>query len=915
MESLFVLAALFFLAGPILAIVALVKVSHSNARLRGMMAELEHIRKLLDTSPRPVRAEAAVEAAPAQTPLPEIAVAQRSEDLRVEPVAIGTAAEAIASETQPPSGVAPAKHRAWPTPPQPAASAEGAAAPSRNVEQAIASRWFVWLGGAAVALGGLLLVKYAHDNNLVPPALRVAIGLAIAAALVFAGERLRMARDETSPAAYYVPAAVSAAGLVIAFGVIYAAYALYDLVSAGVCFPGLVLVGLTALWLSRRQGPLIAALGLVGSYAAPALVPSEHPSAWGFFAYLLVIVAASLLELRQRPWWWLGIAALAGATAWSLLWISGGMFEPPHTLPAGLFALAGGAAAAFLPRGRAILGSDMGSLLRPRSMRPPMRIAVLGFIMMAVVLVATVLAAGHGRASLVLFATGMAAITAFGWLRNGLVAAPLAAVLVTLITLLAWPDVGFQDWAMDERGLWTTVPGNIQPPHFVTAMALALAAFTAIGIAGLLRRADPRPWAALAAAAALLFLFGAWARADFVLGDTAWAVAGAGLAAALLAAAYALRPRLAAPEAGLAIDMLIAGAALLALFALDRLFDGLWYTLAAAGLAAAVAGATRLWPRPNVGGIASALASFVAVRLFVSRDFWDGATSLPLGAHWPIYGYGVPAVLFWLASRWLPAENFGRWRAALEGVALGLAISLVSLELRVLMAGGITADHMGLAELAAHALAWLGAAYGLAYRQSLFSSFITLWGARVLLAAAFAALLAGLTIANPVISEDALPGGRIFNALWLAYLAPVVLLALLARKLNGLGLGGLRNGLGIFALVLVMAFVTLWVKRQFQDALMVPEFTSQAESYSVSLAWLVTGIAIFIAGLKFGRSTIRYGGFAVLIFAILKAFGYDLFELGGLWRIASIIGLGACLIGVGWLYTRFVQPPRHANAG
>ena len=96
---------------------------------------------------------------------------------------------------------------------------------------------------------------------------------------------------------------------------------------------------------------------------------------------------------------------------------------------------------------------------------------------------------------------------------------------------------------------------------------------------------------------------------------------------------------------------------------------------------------------------------------------------------------------------------------------------------------------------------------------------------------------------------------------------------------------------------------------------MVPEFVSQAESYCVSLAWLVTGIAIFIAGLKLARANIRYGGFAVLILAILKAFGYDLFELGGLWRIASIIGLGACLIGVGWLYTRFVLPARALDSG
>jgi uncharacterized membrane protein len=33
-----------------------------------------------------------------------------------------------------------------------------------------------------------------------------------------------------------------------------------------------------------------------------------------------------------------------------------------------------------------------------------------------------------------------------------------------------------------------------------------------------------------------------------------------------------------------------------------------------------------------------------------------------------------------------------------------------------------------------------------------------------------------------------------------------------------------------------------------------------------------------------------------------------------LWRIASLLGLGLCLIGVGWLYTRFVHEPKKLEA-
>ena len=109
---------------------------------------------------------------------------------------------------------------------------------------------------------------------------------------------------------------------------------------------------------------------------------------------------------------------------------------------------------------------------------------------------------------------------------------------------------------------------------------------------------------------------------------------------------------------------------------------------------------------------------------------------------------------------------------------------------------------------------------------------------------------------------------------------------------------------------LLVTFVTLQVKRLFQDETLVPWFESDAESYAVSAAWIATAIAAFLAGIRLERQTIRLAGLAILALAVGKVFLLDLFELGGLWRIASIIGLGLCLIGVGWAYTRFVQAPR-----
>ena len=786
-------------------------------------------------------------------------------------------------------------------------------APARDLERNLASRWFVWVGGVAVALAGLLFVKYAHEQGLISPFLRVLIGLVIAAGLVAAGEYVRRSRGAS--VVDYVPAALSAAGLVMGFGVVYAAYGLYDLVSPGVDFIGLGLVAVAAFWLSRVQGPLIAALGLLGAYSAPALVTSTHPNAWSFFPYLLVIVGASFFTLRGRNWWWLGYLSIAGALAWGLLWIGGGAFTSGDVWPIGVFAIALGLGATLMLEGRAIFAEESGNLFEARNMSQPLSLGVFGMVAGAALLAAQVFETQHNFVSIVLFLIGMALVAAFSWFKNGASVAALLAALCTWVVFMGWPDVAFHEWAFDEHGFWTTVPGLTEPLRFVNWMMIGLSGFTALGIVGYLKKPNAQPWAALAAAAAFMFLFGAWGRADFVWSANSWALFGALLTALLLALAWMKRAALVELEQRYAISSLVIGAAMLGLFVLDRLFDDIWYTIATALFAAAVAYLSKLIPARLVGAAVSALGSFAAARLFVSREIWGQGAVYPWGGHWPIYGYGIPAIALFVASRWLSNQNYRREQVALEGISLALIVSLASLELRTLIGGDLVGHDMTLLEMSAHILSWLGMAYGLAYRQQLFSSFVSLWGSRVLLFGSCAAIvLMSLLRLNPLVSGDQIQGNITFNSLTMAYLAPVVLLALIARKLDAIGLGWWRNGVGILALVLSVAYVTLQTKMAFQGKYIIPDFSSDAESYALSAAWLVLSILLFVVGLKLERKNIRLGGMVVMVLALLKAFGYDLWEIGGLWRIASLLGLGLCLIGVGWLYTRFVHEPKNLEA-
>jgi hypothetical protein len=62
------------------------------------------------------------------------------------------------------------------------------------------------------------------------------------------------------------------------------------------------------------------------------------------------------------------------------------------------------------------------------------------------------------------------------------------------------------------------------------------AACTLAGAVGVLSRPAKANWGALGGGAAFLFIFGAWARADFLISEQSWALLSAGFALFLLLA-------------------------------------------------------------------------------------------------------------------------------------------------------------------------------------------------------------------------------------------------------------------------------------------------------------------------------------------------------------------------------------------
>src|SRR6476469_8136035 len=299
MDAFFVVLGLLVLAFPIMVIVALVKSVGLGEQLRRVETRLAAIERAR-VAPAPDVSE---QQAPVETPAPPTA----------PPIAEPMAAP-IAPEPAAPSEPEPAIAASAPAP-------GAAAAPGMSFEERLGTQWAVWVGGLALALGGIFLVRYSIEQGLLGPSVRIALGALLAAALIAAGEWARrserLAGLSGLPTAH-IPSILTAAGTTVAYADVYAAHALYGFLAPGSAFILLGLVALATLAAALLHGPALAGLGLVGAYVTPLIVASNQPNYWALYIYLAVVTAAAFALARARLWRWLALTAIVFAFLWTL---------------------------------------------------------------------------------------------------------------------------------------------------------------------------------------------------------------------------------------------------------------------------------------------------------------------------------------------------------------------------------------------------------------------------------------------------------------------------------------------------------------------------------------------------------------------------------------------------------------------
>ena len=900
------------LIGLIAIIGLIVVVARQQSRLNMIERELGALRSfVLSGASAPASTPASAEdlereAAPIGATIPKVEGAPEA----------GTASASPASEAieAVPAAAADAEDAMAGGPWSAEARSEEKPAEKPDIETALGTRWAVWVGGLALALGGIFLVRYTIEAGIFGPSVRLTAAGLLGLLLVAGGEFIRRTGFQMpveGVQSAYVPGILTAAGAFTLFGTIYAAHGLYGFIGPAPAFVLLAIVGLATIAASLVHGRALAGLGLLGSFATPVLVASTSPSPWSLFGFLAIILATTGVIARMRDWPLLMAAAFAGTGLWCLtymiaapaadlkavafinavtlvvlvfVWLRG---DEARTDAAGLSAgIDKPSIAPALLIGLAALGLGVDPLLS----------AAGGTWLSAALLIALVLVAVYRYGAIpLLYASGVATIliyiqSAFG---GGF-------------------DVEFWSGGISMDG----VPVTAASVNFVPLGITIGAAFLAAGLWMAKRFASTSrfragSWAGWAALVPLIVLTTTWLAFGNIDRDFGYALAALVVTALLVGGgewvARAEEPPL---KGDLAVSLLLSGSGVALVLTLLMTF-GAGMTTILTGLAAALpALATRYRRYPILGWMSVGAAAIALARVAFAPTIvgWEILQTTPV-FNWLLPGYGIPALAFGYSAWQLARTTNGRPRLVMEAAAALFGLLTVAMLVRHAMNGGVIDDGVPmLAEQAIYTLIAIGgSAILIALDMRAPSPVFRVGSIGIGIASVVFIGLQHFAVLNPLFTNELTGTIMFFNLLLLAYLLPGAAMSGLAFYARGKRPGWYVVLLAVVASVLGFAYATLSVRRLFHGEFIgLWKGMDQVETYSYSALWLAMGVLLLVLGMRLDLRVVRIASAALVVVAVAKVFLFDMSELEGVLRALSFIGLGAVLIGIGLFYQRML---------
>lgn len=786
--------------------------------------------------------------------------------------------------------------------------------PRRSFEEELGARWAVWVGGIALFLGAVFLLRYSIEAGFFTPAMRVGLTCLLGAGLLGTGEFLRRADRsgkqiklmETEIAKSLSESAdisgvLTAVGIFALLGAAYASHALYGLIGS---VPAVLLMGmlsLAALALGLLHGPKLAALGLVASLATPQLIQSDPPNAYNLFIYLTVVGGAALALARKRSWGWLNVSTMFGLLGWSFLSMAAANGTGTHFAWLGFLALTY-SAGVYIARDKRI---ETGKLSLSTIEFGP-KTASIWSALAAVVLLIVAFDNNLSQAHLVSGLIAALVLMATAWFRPRLSLYILIAGCLGMILILANLDIRSCIPCLYVGGIFTSL--------------YIYLCFTRIKQQdGLIRDQDRgQIWPFVGVILPILFIL-ALNRVGFGVDNNI-----AGILFLILSGVYAAQLYLFKSEAF--ADKLVAGpvsiytigAAVSYVLAVLAGLDGLFETLALTVGIAAAALCFKFVPDKMVRVISAGFALLTAanVLLFKIQEAGVVGDRVIFNALW-IY-FALPAIVCAFAAWELKKNGRDLWTEGLKAMCLVFASLFAIFQIRHAMNNGdLLAERFSLEEMALQVLVGLSFTLGGALisdkhidaKSPAYDKLVPALATGVSLLT-LAIFVFGICLAKAPLFNAAVQvsGGVVLNSLLIAYLLPAILLAGIAalsytkrpesyvKLVAGLSLAGL------------MHYVTSMVRHSFSgDQISIfRQAPDNAELYTISAAWLIVGIALLTVGIETKSQSIRLASAIVIVMTVFKAFFIDMASLEGVLRALSFVVLGLVLIVIGRVYQRLL---------
>lgn len=784
-----------------------------------------------------------------------------------------------------------------------------------DAESTIGGKITIWVGGLALAFGGLFLVRYAIENAVLSPAARVMLGFAFGALVAALGEWTRRRPNQYALPGFEranIPAILTSVGIFIMFAAVYAAHGLYELIGPVVAFAALSVLALGVMALSLVHGPSLGGLGLVVSYAVPFLISTETEGILGLAIYVLAVSAAALAVARIRGWLWLALSAIAAMFAFAVLFQLAVPFSEPVIVSLYL-------AAAFALAFATFVLSIHDRSVDPNSGIDWLATAVLSLLTLPMVL------HFHESQGLpiqviemgVLFAAPMAIAYIYPAMRY-VVFVPALIACARYLTMSVPATEASAEQLLSPSLLTIEILASV--PTYASIGAIASAGLLAWSSWAALRSAARAPMVATAAASALLLLFIAYGRITQFFSTSEFTGAALVLFALFQIQASVLHARIAngAPSRDQALASALIGSIVALAFAAAIALEGAGLTIALGLIAGATVITYLRYPLVELRAFA-----VLAVLPYAGRLMWEpfidpaALISAPPVFNILLWGYGIPTAGFIASAVVLTRARNDIWAQLMQAAAI--VASVVTVALLALHAIDPFFRFFGRTDaLAASAtLVMVGGAFslGLTRLDSLAKSPVLSRGADILSGLGMLGGAVSLFLLfNPLLEPVGVRFGTvrvgeslIFNLIGYAYALPALLFALVVHQgWEKKHKAYINLTLG-FTVLIAFAWVNLSIRQVFSPNDLTLEPVREAELYTYSVVWLLIGIAMLAAGIHWRNLQLRAASGLVLVAVVLKVFLLDLSNLDGILRAISFIGLGTVLLGIGVVYQRALR--------